>query len=130
VSAVAQITGRGDVFLPLSNRELSADDLERVLRDLVETTGVRVIFTDLPAGSCTIAARRLLRGRPDLVLVTGANVAALLDFVFHGEHQLPDEQAAGHAADKGRASVLVVAGSAAPAAGGMPDRSRGGGDAH
>ena len=106
VSAVAQITGRGEVFIPVSNRGLGADDIERTIREQVSSTGARVIFTDLPAGSCTIAARRVQRDRPELVVVTGANLAALLDFVFHAEQ--PAGEAAAHAADKGRASLTVL----------------------
>jgi N-acetylgalactosamine PTS system EIIA component len=106
ISAVAQITGRGESFLALSNRDMGADEIAEVMRTQTAATGARVIFTDLPAGSCTIAARRLLRERGDLVLVTGANLATLLDFVFQEDH--PAADAARHAADKGRASLVVV----------------------
>jgi PTS system N-acetylgalactosamine-specific IIA component len=106
VSAVAQITGRDEVFTALSNRGLGADEIERTMRDALLATGARVIFTDLPAGSCTIAARRIQRERHDVVVVTGANLATLLDFVFHGE--APPLDAASHAADKGRASLTVL----------------------
>jgi PTS system N-acetylgalactosamine-specific IIA component len=72
---------------------------------------LHVVFTDLPAGSCTLAARRLQRERPDLVLVTGANLATLLDFVFSAE-EASDEDAAAHAAthaaEKGRAALAVA----------------------
>ena len=106
VSAVAQITGRGDQFLAVSNRGMSGDDVERSLGEQLDATGAHVIFTDLPAGSSTIAARRLMRRRADLVVVTGANLAALLDFVFHGEMRPVD--AAHQAADRGRASLTVA----------------------
>ena len=106
VSAVAQITGRGEVFVPLSNRGLGADDIERTMRDTLLTSGARVIFTDLPAGSCTIAARRIQRERAEVVVVTGANLASLLDFVFHAE--APSIEAANHAADKGRTALTVI----------------------
>jgi PTS system N-acetylgalactosamine-specific IIA component len=105
VSAVAQITGRGEVFVPMTNRGLGADEIERTMRQQLLETGARVIFTDLPAGSCTIAARRIQRDRGDVVVVTGANLASLLDFVFHSEATPAD--AASHAADKGRASLTV-----------------------
>ena len=106
VSAVVQITGRDDVYFPVSNRGLSAQDVERVMRERVAETGATVIFTDLPAGSCTMAARRLLRERPDVVLVTGTNLATLLDFVFLTD--VPPREAAQHAADKGRSSLVVA----------------------
>jgi PTS system N-acetylgalactosamine-specific IIA component len=112
-SAVAQISGRGDVFVTLTNRGRSADDIEQMLRDALDAGGLRVVFTDLPAGSCTFAARRLQRERPDLVLVTGANLATLLDFVFAADEDASDPAAAAataaaHAAEKGRAALTVV----------------------
>ncbi|HEX4935912.1 MAG TPA: hypothetical protein VFV33_22180 [Gemmatimonadaceae bacterium] len=116
VSAVVQITGRDDVFLPLSNRGLSAQDVERQLRECVdrpvgEGAGpVMVVFTDLPAGSCTMAARRLQRERPGLAVVTGVNLAALLEFVFS---EAPDASAAAmEAAEKGRKALGVAGGGA------------------
>ena len=107
VSAVDQITGRGDLFVPLSNRDMSAQDVERALRDAIAASdGIKVLFTDLPAGSCTMAARRLIRERSDLTLVTGTNLATLLDFAFHTD--VPPIEAAQHAADKGRAALAVT----------------------
>lgn len=115
VSAVVQITGRDDVFIPITNRGLSAQDVERVIREQVGApaeggSAVSVVFTDLPAGSCTMAARRLQRDRPGLAVVTGVNLAALLEFVFT-ESDDP-AAAAGEAVEKGR-KALAVAGSGA-----------------
>jgi len=108
VSAVHQITGRGEAFVVLSNRDMSASDVERTMRDQVDAGAIDVIFTDLPAGSCTMAARRLQRERPAVVLVTGTNLATLLDFVFHTD--IPATEAARHAADKGRSALVVTGG--------------------
>jgi PTS system N-acetylgalactosamine-specific IIA component len=108
LSAVGQITGRGDAFVALSNRDMSAADVERAMREEVDARAIEVIFTDLPAGSCTMAARRLQRERPGVVLVTGTNLATLLDFVFHTD--VPAGQAAQHAAEKGRAALVVTGG--------------------
>jgi PTS system N-acetylgalactosamine-specific IIA component len=123
LSAVVQISGRDDVFVGLTNRDLGAQDVERAMRALVESSGSSVIFTDLPAGSCAMAARRLQRERPELIVVMGANVATLLDFVFADEGGALD--AARHAAEKGRQAIVASGGpggadSAAggPAAGG------------
>jgi len=110
ISAVAQITGREGVLVPFSNRGLGGDEIERGLREAAELHGAEVVFTDLPGGSCALGARRLLRARPDLVVVTGINLATLLDFVFHDE--LPAIEAATHAVEKGRAAITV---SGAPA---------------
>jgi len=108
VSAVHQITGRGEAFVVLSNRDMSASDVERTMRYQVDAGAIDVIFTDLPAGSCTMAARRLQRERPAVVLVTGTNLATLLDFVFHTD--IPATEAARHAADKGRSALVVTGG--------------------
>lgn len=105
VSAVDQITGRGAVLHPLTNKGMSGDEILNALRDTVASIGAHVVFTDLPAGSWTIAARRLQRDRPDLVVVTGANLPALLDFVFQTEG--PPGLAARHSAEKGRGAILV-----------------------
>ncbi len=108
VSAVQQITGRGELFIPMSNSGMGAADIERAILELVDTRSVRVIFTDLPAGSCTIAARRVIKARPDVVLVTGASLPLLLDFMSHDE--LPPAQAASHAVERAVRSLVAVQG--------------------
>lgn len=110
VSAVDQITGRGAVLLALTNRGLGGDEIVRVLREAVIDAGAQVIFTDLPAGSWTIAARRVQRERPEVVVVTGANLPALLDFVFQTD--CASTVAARHSADKGRGALAVLGGGA------------------
>jgi PTS system N-acetylgalactosamine-specific IIA component len=110
VSAVQQITGRGDLFIAMSNAGMGASEIERALLELIDTRNIRVIFTDLPAGSCTIAARRVLKARPDVVLVTGASLPLLLDFMSHEE--LPPAQAASHAVERAVRSLVAVPGAA------------------
>ncbi len=108
VSAVEVITGRGHLFQAVAVPELSAAGIEALLRATMQRTGARVLFTDLQAGSCTMAARRILRGMPDAVLVAGANLPALLDFAF--ADGLPVSAAAQHAAERGRAAIQAVEG--------------------
>jgi N-acetylgalactosamine PTS system EIIA component len=119
VSAVQQITGRGAAFATLSNSGLAPADIERELLARLDDSGARVIFTDLPAGSCTMAARRVQRARPEVALVTGANLAALMEFLFAADR--PRETSVGGpvdvaalvqaAATKGR-DTLVASGGA------------------
>ena len=52
-----------------------------------------------------MAARRILRGMEDAVLVAGANLPTLLDFVFADAK--PATEAARHAAERGRAAMAV-----------------------
>jgi N-acetylgalactosamine PTS system EIIA component len=106
ISAVAQISGRAELFLALSNRDLSARDVELHLRDLVSAPNVTTICTDLPAGICTMAARRVQRDRPDLVLVTGANLATLLEFAF--ADTMSATEGARHAVERGRSALATI----------------------
>ncbi len=108
VSAVQQITGRGDRFVALSNAGLGAAEIEQRLRELVERTGARVIFTDLPAGSCNFAAARLLRDREDIIVVSGANLPTLLYYAMHDE--LPPADGAARAVEHGTPALRLFAG--------------------
>jgi PTS system N-acetylgalactosamine-specific IIA component len=110
LTAVDQITGRGDLFLAMSNMGMGAAEIERAMLKLVDERNIRVIFTDLPAGSCTIAARRVLAARPGVVLVTGASLPLLLDFMSHEE--LAPAEAATHAVDRAVRSLTTVPGAA------------------
>jgi PTS system N-acetylgalactosamine-specific IIA component len=105
VSAVEQITGRGGALRAMSNTGLCLDDIQETLARTLDETGAKVIFTDLPAGSCTMAVRRLLRARPDVTLVTGMNLTLLLDFVMQ---DAGDAVAAARTAlERGRASMVA-----------------------
>lgn len=107
VSAVEQITGMGDRFIAMSNSGMSGAELEQKLRALVEQTGAKVVFTDLPAGSCNIAAFRLLRDR-EVIVVSGVNLPTLLHFVTHP--QLSPEEAATEAVERGAPTLRVTLG--------------------
>jgi PTS system N-acetylgalactosamine-specific IIA component len=106
VSAVDVITGRGGQLIPVAVPGLCAEDIEKLIRQRMTESGVKVIFTDLQAGSCTMAARRILRGADDAVLIAGVNLPTLLDFVF-AEH-MGAVDAARHSAERGKASITVV----------------------
>jgi mannose/fructose-specific phosphotransferase system component IIA len=106
VSAVGQICGLADKLVVLSNVGQTPQDIEATLRDHLARTGARVIFTDLPGGSATIAARRIAKENPDIVLVSGVNLATLLDFVFSSADT--PEEAARAAAERGKASLIVI----------------------
>lgn len=110
-SAVERITGRGSLLEPLSNTGLGGEEMEALLRDRIERGGIRAIFTDLPGGSWTLAARRAMRGRDDVVLVTGVNLAALLEFVMHDE--LEAAAAASGSVERARGAITVTGGGGA-----------------
>jgi PTS system N-acetylgalactosamine-specific IIA component len=110
VSAVQAIAGHGDRLVPIQVRGLCGEDIQALLRTRLQETGALVIFTDLQAGSCTMAARRVLREVPGSLLVAGAYLPMLLDFVLSSE---PDPVTAAVAAsERGRAAVSVHGGPA------------------
>jgi len=106
VSAVGQICGLANKLVVLSNTGQSPQDIEAAIRQELARTGAHVIFTDLPGGSATIAARRIARDNPNIVLVSGVNLATLLDFVFSTAGT--PEEAARAAAARGKASLVVI----------------------
>ncbi len=110
VSAVDAITGHGDRLVPIQVRGLCGEDIQALLRERLKETGALVIFTDLQAGSCTMAARRVLREVPGSVLVAGANLPMLLDFVLSSATE--PVAAAIAASERGRSAVSVHGGPA------------------
>jgi PTS system N-acetylgalactosamine-specific IIA component len=106
VSAVGQICGLADKLVVLSMMGMTPEDIEGAIRGELARTGAKVIFTDLPAGSATLAARRIVHDDPDLILVSGVNLATLLDFVFNTA--VSPTEAARSAAERGKASLIVV----------------------
>ncbi|HEY2850548.1 MAG TPA: hypothetical protein VGI97_11765 [Gemmatimonadaceae bacterium] len=115
ISAVQVISGRGDTLRAVSNTDLGPVELEEVIRAAVAAVDAKVVFTDLPAGSCTVAARRVARDVSGLTVVTGVNLSVLLAWVF-----APDRSAAGcdNAVDRGRRAMAVFPGGARQEGGG------------
>lgn len=105
VSAVAAITGREDLFRTASNYGLDTRGMEAIVREAV-ADGVSIIFSDLPAGSTTMAARRAQRDFPELTVVTGVSLPVLLDYAFATDNA----HAADAAVEKGRAAMMVARG--------------------
>lgn len=109
VAAVHRITGLGNAFRAVSNEGLGAAEVELAIRAALTDHAATVVFTDLPAGSCTIAARKVMRADPSVSVVTGASVGLLLDFAMG-----PDISAESlhRAVSRGREAMMVF-----PAAG-------------
>ena len=110
LTAVEKITGLGSALLALSVQDRSLVQIEAWLRENLSASGALVVFTDLQAGSATMAARKALRDMPAVVLVVGANLPMLLDFVLNS-NATPTE-AAKHAAERGRSAIVVHGGTA------------------
>lgn len=103
VAAARQITGADEEALgALSNEgQGPAGLIEALSRELGDAPAI--LFTDLPSGSCAFGARKVCADRPATALVTGVNLAILIDFVFHRDMPLP--QLVERLVEKGRAGV-------------------------
>lgn len=102
ISAVAQVMGEGHGLVAVTNADRTPDGIEQAIREALDRTGATVLFTDLPAGSCTFVGARLARTRPGLRVVTGASLPMLLSYVSGGALEKVVEQA--------RAGIRLVGG--------------------
>ncbi len=82
ISAVDQITGLGHLLTPVSNTGLAPTAIDAAIREALERSGATVVFTDLPAGSCTATVRRMSKLSPGITLVTGVTLPTLLAYVM------------------------------------------------
>ena len=104
VQAAEQISGLSDVLVPVSNIGCDRDALEdRIIAAVDEHPAV--VFVDLASGSCLIAVLKRLRTEQQVKVVTGVNLARLVDFVFH--RSLSPQEAAERAALAGEKSIRI-----------------------
>jgi len=106
VAAVTAITGVSDALVPVSNDGCDGGALGARLATAIGGRPA-LLFVDLPGGSCLTSSVRLARGKTDVAVVTGVNLAMLLDFVFHRD-LLPAE-AARRAAEAGGKAIRTPA---------------------
>ena len=116
VDAVRVIAGVAeDVLVPLSNDGKGPEALQSELTRMIGQ-GPVVVFTDMHAGSCAVAARVACRLGGDRAVVCGVNLAMLLDFVFHRD--LPLDELVPRLVQQGRAAVTAHPPHADPAVSG------------
>jgi len=104
VQAAEQISGIPGALVPVSNTGCDRDTLEeRVLAALGGRPAV--VFVDLASGSCLFAVLKRLRSQESVKVVTGVNLAMLVDFVFH--RSLSPADAASRAVAAGEKSIRI-----------------------
>jgi len=106
VAAVRAITGIDNALTAVSNEGCGTEQLAERLRDAVGE-GPAMIFVDLPGGSCMTSSTRYAKQHAEIAVVTGVNLAMLLDFVFHRD--ISPEEAARRAVDAGAKAIRVTA---------------------
>ena len=103
--ATGQISGMAEALVPVSNADCDRGDLEARVEAAVGA-GPAVVFVDMASGSCLFAVLRRFRERPNVSVVTGVNLAMLIDFVFHRE--LSAAEAAARAVEIGEKAIRVT----------------------
>jgi mannose/fructose-specific phosphotransferase system component IIA len=104
VQAAEQISGVSGALVPVSNTGCDRDTLEDKVLQAVDRHPA-VVFVDMPSGSCLFAVLKRLRSEQSVKVVTGANLAMLVDFVFH--RSLSPADAATRAAEAGEKSIRI-----------------------
>jgi PTS system N-acetylgalactosamine-specific IIA component len=104
LGAVEQIAGVDTGLVPVSNTDCDRGALEaRIVAAVGE--GPALVFIDMPSGSCLFAAMRQLQTMTGVRVVTGVNLAMLLEFVFHRDGAVDD--VAAHVAEVGARAVAA-----------------------
>jgi mannose/fructose-specific phosphotransferase system component IIA len=104
VDAAESISGVTGVLLPVSNSGCDRDALETRVVEAVDSRPA-VVFVDLASGSCLFAVLKRLRAMAHVKVVTGVNLAMLVDFVFHVS--LTPEAAAERAITAGTKAIRI-----------------------
>ncbi len=104
VEAAEQISGVTGALAAVSNTGCDRGTLEQRVAEAVGA-GPAVVFVDLSSGSCLFAVLNRLKASAAARVVTGVNLAMLVDFVFH--RALPPDEAAAHAALAGGKAIRV-----------------------
>ena len=104
VDAAEQISGVTGALTPVSNTGCDRGTLEERVAEAVNG-GPAVVFVDLASGSCLFAVLNRLKASAAAKVVTGVNLAMLVDFVFHRTLALDD--AAARAAIAGNKAIRV-----------------------
>ena len=106
VDAVRHIAGQAaDGLVAISNEGKAPDQLVTELSEAAGP-GPAIVFADLRAGSCGIAAAYSCRDRDRRAVICGVNLPMLLDFVFHRELELPELVA--RVVEKGRDAIATA----------------------
>jgi mannose/fructose-specific phosphotransferase system component IIA len=104
VQAAEQISGVDAALIPVSNTGCDRDTLEQRVLAAVDQHPA-VVFVDMASGSCLVAVLKRLRADQTVRVVTGVNLAMLVDFVFHRSRS--PEEAASRAVTVGQASIRL-----------------------
>ncbi len=88
IAAAEQIAGSDSGLVAVSNINCDRGTLEEKITEAVGDAP-SIVFIDMPSGSCLVAAMRRLGEKQGVRVVTGVNLAMLVEFIFHRDGE-PD----------------------------------------
>ena len=109
VRTVEAILGPQTEVDTLSNDGLSADGLRAAIEERIRAAPAAqpvFLFTDLAAGSCGIASRRVDCADRPVRRLTGVNLPMLLEF-FHYRDTMPVDELVARLETKGKAGIII-----------------------
>ena len=104
IDAVRRIAGTAaDALTAVSNEGRGPRELKALLEEVGGGEGPVVVFADMHAGSCGMAAYSSCREARQRAVVCGVNLPILLDFVFHRD--MPLDELVPRLLEKGRSGI-------------------------
>lgn len=92
LKTVEKIIGKQEMVEVFSNEKLSCEALVEILRNAIAANKQeKIIFVDLPGGSCAISCSNLLKSNAGLKIVCGVNLPLLIEFFLLREKYKVDE---------------------------------------
>ncbi|MGQ9664953.1 MAG: PTS sugar transporter subunit IIA [bacterium] len=92
LKTVEKILGKQEMVEVFSNEKLSCEALVEILRNaLAADEQEKIVFVDLPGGSCAISCSNLLKSHNELKILCGVNLPMLIEFFLLREKYKADE---------------------------------------
>ncbi|MEO0123835.1 MAG: PTS mannose transporter subunit IIAB [candidate division WOR-3 bacterium] len=92
LNTVEKILGKQDMVEVISNESLSCESLTEILKKSINSDNQeKIIFVDLPGGSCAISCLNVLKENKNLKILCGINLPMLLEFFLLREKYNVDE---------------------------------------
>jgi len=110
LEAAERIVGKQEAVEAMSNIGLSCDALiAKIAETVSRTPGEKVVFLDLPGGSCTISCMNVLKNHRELNVICGVNLPILIEFFILRE-KYPARELIPILIKKGKDNILELSG--------------------
>ncbi len=92
LNTIEKILGKQEMVEVISNDNLSCESLTEILKKSINIDNQeKIIFVDLPGGSCAISCLNVLKENKNLKILCGINLPMLLEFFLLREKYKANE---------------------------------------